>query len=225
MLKRIKREVLLPHWEVGPLVVNVLYSLFVGGEIRRGTRRFSLLYVGNERLARSHDVEEVYRIFETEFHSGITSLSDTIFIRGLALARKGQAELLLGMDGQFVREHGPTLQAAGASLLAHEFVPIKDDCVASYHNRALMDGKRIPPADLGLQLAEEPVPLGRIWLLAPQMEEGPISPARSTFHLFENLTRLFDAPGGLQELARLVRSVPSLAVAEPKSVLRVLSGT
>ncbi len=223
MLERIKREVLLPHWEVLPLLVNLLYSFFVGGEVRKGTRKFSLLYEADERIARSLDTEEVYRVFEETFHRRVTGLATQTYVRGVALAVRGQAEVFLGQNGNFVYQYRDRLEAAGASLLAPEFVSLHEGQVGPYHNRALIGSERTEPQALGLPLRQEPLPLGRLWLLQPELDEGPLSPGRSAFHLFESLVRIYDSSGAVQELGALARSTPAVSVREPESAFRILS--
>src|SRR5688572_20670301 len=49
--------------------VDLLYSLVVGGEgSRPGTRRYSLLYGGSQRLARTMKLDDVFETFESDLH-------------------------------------------------------------------------------------------------------------------------------------------------------------
>lgn len=221
MVERIQREVLLPHWEIHPQIANLLFSFYVGGEVRPGTRRFTLLYEGNHRLARSHDVEEVYRLLEQSFHRRLTAYASQTFVRGLALSLNGRAELVLGAGPSFVRQHRQELLRAGASLLAPEFVGLSDGLVHPYLNRV----QGAPSLELGLPLASEPVPLGRLWRMAPTGETGPLTPARAAFHLFECLQRAHDARGALQELTGLLgeRDLPALNVPDYHELARGLA--
>lgn len=221
MVERIQREVLLPHWELHPQIANILFSLYVGGELRPGTRRFSLLYEGNHLLARSHDVEEVYRLFEQTFHGRLTAYASRTFVRGLALVVNGRAELVLGARPAFVSEHLQELLGAGATLLAPEFVALSEGLVHPYLNR--VEGN--PSRELGLPLATEAVPLGRLWRLAPEEEAGALTPARAAFHLFQCLQRAHDARGALQELTGLLaeRDFPALNVPNSLELARGLT--
>src|SRR5947209_19720135 len=57
-----------PRWRPSSSpVVDYLYSLRVGGDGRSTTvRKYSLLYAGAKRLARSLDVEELFELLESE---------------------------------------------------------------------------------------------------------------------------------------------------------------
>lgn len=96
MLNRIRTEILDPHWKVEPFSFHVLFSLFVGGEKRPGFRNFSLLYDGTRRLARSHDVEEVFEALRRELPRRVAQLACyRCYVRGAIVC---PGVLLLGED-------------------------------------------------------------------------------------------------------------------------------
>lgn len=198
ILEELKRRILLPQWEVGPLAFHSLFSLLVGGERRPGFRNFSLLYDGLERVARSLSLEEVMGELEQRLHQRIAGFPySKLSFRGLALALDGKAHLFLGNCRTMADRWRSRWKKRGARLLApaHIFLD-REGLVHPYLNRD-------PLGDLlALPAQTQPCPLSRVWVL--DQEQATLSPAQLAWHLFRHLQNYQDAAANLEELIRRV---------------------
>jgi hypothetical protein len=113
-----------PGWKQSSVkTVERLYSLLVGGEgPRPGMRRFSMVYVGSARIARSLDLEDVFRAFESELHLYVAEMTQRrVFVHAGVVGWHGKAILIPGRSYSGKTTLVAELVRAGATYYSDEF--------------------------------------------------------------------------------------------------------
>ena len=80
-------------------IVDTLFSLRVGPPTtRKGRRNYHLLYAGATRLARTFDLEEVFRLLENHIHItvGYWAKADHLFVHAGVVGWQGKAIVMPG---------------------------------------------------------------------------------------------------------------------------------
>lgn len=102
-------------------VVDCLYSLVVGGGGPK-IRRFNLLYRGAERIARTHDLDELLATLEEDLKLHVAAASPSrIFIHAGVVTWKGSAIVLPGRSYAGKSTLVDALVRAGATYYSDEY--------------------------------------------------------------------------------------------------------
>lgn len=107
--------------------VERLYSIRTGegaspDDVRRGLRRFQLLYADHVRLARTLDVEELFERFESDLQLWVaTAARRRVFVHAGVVGWKGRAVLVPGRSFTGKTTLTAALVRAGATYYSDEF--------------------------------------------------------------------------------------------------------
>ena len=101
--------------------VDCMYSLVVGGGGPK-VRRFSLLYRGTERIARTHDLDTVYATLEDDLKLHVASASPSrVFVHAGVVGWRGGAIVLPGRSYAGKSVLVAALVRAGATYYSDEY--------------------------------------------------------------------------------------------------------
>jgi len=111
-----------PGWKLAARpVVDCVYSLVVGGEGGR-VRRFSLLYRGAERIARTHDLDSVFETLEEDLKLHVAAAAPSrVFVHAGVVGWRGRAIVLPGRSYAGKSTLVAALVRAGATYYSDEF--------------------------------------------------------------------------------------------------------
>lgn len=110
--------------EARPGYVERLYSIRTGagGAVRRGLRRFQLLYADHFRLARTADPEELFERFESDLQLFVAaSARRRVFVHAGVVGWRGRAVLVPGRSFSGKTTLVAELLRAGADYYSDEF--------------------------------------------------------------------------------------------------------
>lgn len=111
--------------------VNCLYSFVLGG-VTAGRRRFHLLYRDAQRLARSHDLDEVLEVLRQDLELHVANASPSkVFLHAGVVGWHGRALVLPGRTFAGKSTLVDALVQAGGSYYSDEFAVI--DAVGRVH--------------------------------------------------------------------------------------------
>ena len=113
-----------PGWKpASSTIVDRLYSLIVGGDgPRSGVRRFSLLYVGPARIARSMRLDEVLDRLESDVRLYVAEWSQReLFVHAGVVAWEGRAIVIPGRSFTGKSTLVGALVRAGATYFSDEY--------------------------------------------------------------------------------------------------------
>ncbi|MGH7394773.1 MAG: hypothetical protein ACREJF_04145, partial [Candidatus Methylomirabilales bacterium] len=113
-----------PGWKPAPSpIVDHLYSLLVGGAGPRSTvRRFSLLYAGSARLARTMDLDQVFESLESDLQGTIAEAArGRLFVHAGVVGWRGRAIVLPGRTHSGKTTLVAALVRAGATYYSDEY--------------------------------------------------------------------------------------------------------
>ncbi len=170
-LERVKT--LLPHgWKhaASPVVEN-LFSLFIGGPgARPNVRRYSLLYNGLERIARSFKEEEIYTTFETNLRLTIAEAARRrVFVHAGVVGWKGQAILIPGSSYSGKTTLVAELVRAGATYYSDEYAVLDEKGRVhpflkplSIRENGGYEQTEYPVEALGGEAGKKPLPVGLV---------------------------------------------------------------
>ncbi|MCA1592316.1 MAG: hypothetical protein LC754_06635 [Acidobacteria bacterium] len=116
-------------WKPSPApIVERLYSLVIGGEAKRpGVRHFSLLYGDIDKLARTHDAEQVFEQFESNLRLFVAEWARRrVFVHAGVVAWRGQAVLVPGRTHTGKTTLVAELIRAGATYYSDEFAVLDE---------------------------------------------------------------------------------------------------
>lgn len=195
------RALLPPGWRpaIKPTVKR-LYSLVVGGPTSRaGVRRLSILYSDAGRLVRTHDFEEVLRLFEQDMELYIGDQARRrIFVHAGVVGWNGRAILVPGRSGSGKSSLVRALVEAGASYYSDEFAVLDErGRVHPYpiplSIRPGRDGAartKYRAEEIGGVVGAHPLPVGLVvitrWLEGSQFRPRPLSAGRAVLELLAN---------------------------------------
>lgn len=197
LAERVRREVLLPEWQLEPLdKAQILFSLAGVARRPRGFRSYYLLYQWNFRWLRSLEIDPVLAELNRLVHLSVAGRpAEKLALRGLAVELQGRAHIYLGAAASRAGQRVERLRARGARLLAsrHVFLDFKG-AVHPY-----LDG---PPA-LELEPARGAYPLAAVRVEAPT--QARLSQGQTAWQLFAHLQNHTAASENLSHLAEIVR--------------------
>jgi hypothetical protein len=113
-----------PGWKPSASsTVDLLFSLRGGGETgRKGVRAFHLLYLGAGRLARTHDLDALFEIFESELHHLVAAFAPArLFLHAGVVGWRGRAIVLPGSSFAGKSTLVTALVRAGATYYSDEY--------------------------------------------------------------------------------------------------------
>jgi hypothetical protein len=103
-----------------------MYSLVVGGAAGR-VRRFSLLYRGAERIARTHDADSVFETLQEDLKMHVASAAPArVFVHAGVVGWHGRAIVLPGRSYAGKSTLVAALVRAGATYYSDEFAVFDD---------------------------------------------------------------------------------------------------
>jgi hypothetical protein len=118
------RRHLPPRWRPSYRTrVDCLYSVIVGdGAPRGGMRRFHLLYADSTRLARTMEIAELVRAFESDVEIYVAAMApERIFVHAGVVGWRGHAILIPGPSGSGKSRLVEALLRRGATYYSDEF--------------------------------------------------------------------------------------------------------
>ena len=112
-----------PGWKPSPSpVVRELFSLWVGGDPRGRVRRYSLLYAGAARRARSLDLDRVCETLEADLRLTVAAGAPRkVFVHAGVVGWRGRAIVLPGRSRAGKTTMVTELLRAGATYYSDEF--------------------------------------------------------------------------------------------------------
>lgn len=127
-----------------PGVVDLLYSIRLGGAGRGGLRPFNLLYAESVRLARTMDAGDLFELFEADLRLSVAAASPRrVFVHAGVVGWRGRAVLIPGASLSGKTSLVAELVKAGARYYSDEY--------------AVLDARgRVHPYTQPLQLREAP---------------------------------------------------------------------
>jgi energy-coupling factor transporter ATP-binding protein EcfA2 len=162
-----------PGWKpLATPIVDQMYSIWIGGGRNRNVRRYSLLYSGVARRARSLALDEVCEIFEADLRLNVAAASRRlVFVHAGVVAFDGRALLVPGRSGAGKTTLVAALLRAGATYYSDEFAVLDGRGRVHPFPKTLSvrdaDGRgtaRVPPEDFGAAVGTRPLPVGLVAL-------------------------------------------------------------
>ena len=128
-LPRLKEIVSSHGWELSDEeIVQLLVSLRVGPEGKKGKRNYSLLYMGTSQVARSLDVDEVFGVLESILPELVRATAkDSVFIPGSVVKWMDKLLVLPANGGTGRKTLLEELEKNQASVLARSFFSISPE--------------------------------------------------------------------------------------------------
>ena len=160
-----------PGWKPSPSsVVHQLFSLWVGGDPRGGVRRYSLLYWGAARRARSLDLDQVCETLESELRFSVAvGATRKVFVHAGVVGWRGRAIVLPGRSCAGKTTLVAELLRAGATYYSDEFAVLDGrgrvfpfPTPLSIRERGGSGVARCTAQDLGSVPGVEPLPIGLV---------------------------------------------------------------
>lgn len=193
-----------PHlplgWEpAASAPVDFLYSLVAAKASRRpGTRPFHLLYAGSGRIARSHDLDELFARLAAHVQLVTAFLAkDCLFVHAGVVGWQGQAIIIPGRSFSGKTSLVAALIKNGATYYSDEFAILDAQgrvqpypSLLSVREGADLNAKKYAAEELGGQVGVEPLPVGLVVVTQyqPQAKWRPrrLSPAQAMLALMNN---------------------------------------
>jgi hypothetical protein len=209
-LERLTR-LLPPGWKPAPSSrVERLYSLRVGNGPGPGIRRFTLLYRDATRLARSHDLDAVLGILESEIQLYLAEHArGRIFVHAGVVGWRGRAVVIPGRSMSGKSTLVDALVRAGGTYYSDEYAVL--DARGRVHAHPTppspRDGapaREQPRPEAG---ATGPLPVGLVvitrYRAGARWRPRPLSPGRAGIELLAHTVAARRRPAGaLRALAR-----------------------
>ena len=189
-----------PGWKpaVSPVVVNMYSLLLSRNSPSTNVRRFSLLYAGGIRAARSLDHDLVLKVFESDIQIYVGILARRrIFVHAGVVEWKGQAIVIPGKSMSGKSTLTAELVRAGATYYSDEYAVLDEHGRVHAYPRLL--GLRSPGSDeqtkvraeeLGGRIGSKPLPVGMV--VVSQYHEGArwrprkLSPGQGALEVLAN---------------------------------------
>ncbi|CAN5708892.1 hypothetical protein BH20ACI3_BH20ACI3_03410 [soil metagenome] len=193
-------ERLPPGWKPAssPVVINMYSLLMTSASSRPNVRRFSILYEGGTRAARSLDPELVLKVFESDVQIYVGILAQRrIFVHAGVVEWHGQAIVIPGRSMSGKTTLTAELVRAGATYYSDEYAVLDERGRVHPYPRQL--GMRTPGAAeqtkvraeaLGGRVGVKPLPVGMV--VVSRYEAGArwrprrLSAARGALELLAN---------------------------------------
>ena len=237
-LKRV-RACLPPGWkQAARPQVECLYSLVVGGNGGK-VKRFSLLYRGAERLARTHDLDSVYETLQTDMQLHVAAAAPKrVFVHAGVVGWRGKAIVLPGRTFAGKSTLVAALVRAGATYYSDEYAVLDERGRVHPYARPLVLRSRpgeeaarvvmLPPRAAG----KRPLPVGLVALThyKPGSRWRPqvLSPGQAMLALMENTVPVRQRPEAtlkaLREIVTHATVVKGVRGEVEETVEKLLSG-
>ena len=151
-----------PGWKrAARPVVDCMYSIVVGGRSGK-VRKFHLLYRGTERLARSHDLDEVFAALQEDLKLHVaTAGRSRVFVHAGAVGWRGQAIVLPGRSYAGKTTLVAALVRAGATYYSDEFAVLDERGRVHPYPRPLVLRPRAGEASADASAVPTEFPVGR----------------------------------------------------------------
>jgi hypothetical protein len=201
--------------------VECMYSFVVGGSDGPRTRRFNLLYRDAQRIARSHDLEEVIAAFEGDFRLHVaTSSRARLFVHAGVVGWRGGAIVLPGRSLAGKSTLVDALVKAGATYYSDEYAVFDSQGRVHPFARPLKlrarEGEAAPRATAdpsALRVGKRPIPVRLVALTHYVPGESwkfqPLSPGQAMLALMESAVPVRYRPEAtMQTLREIVTRVP-----------------
>ena len=122
-------EHLPPYWEnINTPLVDRLYSILHRNGTGAGSRRRSVVYMNDQRLLRSEDLNELFSVFESNLRLYVAEFAkDRVFIHAGVVGWKGQAIVIPGRSFTGKSTLVTELVRAGATYYSDEYAVIDPD--------------------------------------------------------------------------------------------------
>jgi hypothetical protein len=210
-----------PGWKMAARPeVECMYSLVVGGKAGR-VRRFSLLYRGAERIARTHDLDEVFGTLEQELKMHVASAaSSRVFVHAGAVGWRGRAIVLPGRTYAGKSTLVAALVRAGATYYSDEFAVLDESGRVHPYASPLSlrarpgEGAGEPPSPPPvLRTGRRPLPVGLIALThykpGARWRSRELSPGQAMLAVMESTVPVRHRPEAtLRALREIVTRAP-----------------
>jgi hypothetical protein len=199
--------------------VDCLYSLVVGSS-RAKVRRFNLLYRGAERLARTHDLDEVYATLESDLKLHVAAAARArVFVHAGVVGWQGRAIVLPGRSFAGKSTLVDALLRAGATYYSDEYAVFDErgrvhPFAQPLKLRARCDDSAIPPSEEASEprAGKRPLPVGLVALTHYQpgarWQAERLSPGHALLVLMESTVPVRHRP---EETLRTLRQVVTRA--------------
>jgi hypothetical protein len=157
--------------EAAPGIVERLYSIRLGGEARRGVRRFNLLYANHVRLARTTDAEELFERFESDLQLTVAEAArGRVFLHAGVVGWRGRAVLVPGRSFSGKTTLTAELVRAGATYYSDEYAVLDREGRVHPYAKPLsvrdeggaMRQRKVAVEEFGGRGATKPLPVGLV---------------------------------------------------------------
>ena len=204
-------------------IVDTLFSLRVGPPTtRKGQRNYHLLYSGTTRVARTFDLEEVFRLLESHIHItvGYWAKADHLFVHAGVVGWRGKAIVMPGRSHVGKTTLVSALIRAGASYYSDDMAVF--DPQGWVHPYPVPLSVREPdgpckyaPEAFDSTAGEEPLPVGLVVMTRFQSggrwQPRPLSSGRALMALLDNTLAARKEPTvSLPILRQVALSAPAI---------------
>jgi hypothetical protein len=183
-----------PGWKpVANPEVDCLYSVVVGTSGPR-VRRFSLLYLGAQRIARTHDVDELFETLESNLKLHVAEMARSrLFVHAGVVGFRGRAIVLPGPSHAGKSTLVSALVDAGATYYSDEYAVFDDKGRVHPYARPLAlraDSGRPDRKVAIVRAGKRPLPVGLVALTrykrGARWRARSLSPGEALLALLEN---------------------------------------
>jgi hypothetical protein len=208
-----------------PAGVDCVFSVILGGQQGR-IRSYNLLYWNHTRIARSHDLDDVLKAFESFVRITVAELArGKVFVHAGVVGWRGQGILIPGRPYSGKTTLVTELVKAGATYYSDEYAVLGQDGRVGAFAKPLSlrneDGSpliEVSAESIGGKIGKARLPVGLV--VATEFEEGAhwrprsLSPGQGMLVLLQNTGSARRAPD--RALAVLKRVVAKAAIVKTK---------
>ena len=218
-LKRVK-ACLPPGWKASTRPqVDCLYSLVVGSNGGK-VKRFSLLYRGAERLARTHDLDSLYETLQSDLQLHVAAAAPKrVFVHAGVVGWRGKAIVLPGRTFAGKSTLVAALVRAGATYYSDEYAVLDERGRVHPYARPLV--LRARPGETSARVVmlpsraagKRPLPVGLVALThykaGARWRSQALSPGQALLAIMENTVPVRQRPeAALKALREVVTQAP-----------------
>jgi hypothetical protein len=214
-----------PEWKPSPAnTVERLYSFLAGGEgAKPGLKRFSMLYADAGRIARSLDIDEVFRAFESELQLYVAEMTRRrVFVHAGVVGWRGKAIVIPGRSFSGKTTLVAELVRAGAVYYSDEYAVLDERGRVHPYARPLaireqgeFQGTKHSVESLGGRRGKKPLPVGLIvvsrYKAGAKWRPRQLSPGKGALALLDNTVSIRRQPErAFETVERIVATAPVL---------------